>query len=247
MSIKDTIRFIDNYDNNIAHIHLENKCYISESSIESFMEKSEIQSRDTILKYLKEDYNFNNITIINEYSDIGNTLTLLEVVNAGEIENINELNQLFGFMFDKAIAGISKRDFNDVKELDARMAKCDRLIDDLKEELVNIEKRKEDKTEISNYKFIGLFISRLLNEIVFNVLKPLLLTETLGPLAILITGAKITYSFINLAISLANYKSFIKINIAKMTRIKALLNTQKEAIINKQKHDKENKNNENKK
>lgn len=238
MSIKDTIRFIDNYDDNITHIRLENKCYISESSIESFMETSGIESISTVLKYLEEDYNFNNIVIANEGTDIDNTLMLLEVVNAGEIENINELNQLFGFMFDKAIAGISKKQFNDVKELDTRIARCDELIKDLKEELVNIKNRTEDKNETSNYKFIGMFVSRLLKEIVFNVIKPLLLSTSIGAIGIIVTGMKLGYNFYSLAVSLVNYKAFIDMNIAKISRIKYILVKQKQMI--EKKKDKEN-------
>ena len=100
VSIRDTIRLIDYYDNNIPHIQIENTRYISENAITSFMETSGIQSKSLVIKRLNEEYH-TDMTVVTENSDIGILVSLLEELNTREINDINHLDQIVGFMFDK--------------------------------------------------------------------------------------------------------------------------------------------------
>ena len=120
MSIRDTIRLIDYYDNNIPHIQIENTRYVSENAITSFMETSGVQSKSLVIKRLNEEYH-TDMTVVTENSDIGILVSLLEELNTREINDINHLDQIVGFMFDKIIALISSQPFNNVNLIDIRI------------------------------------------------------------------------------------------------------------------------------
>lgn len=252
MSIRDTIRLIDYYDNNIPHIQIENTRYISENAITSFMETSGIQSEGIIIRKLKED-NHTNMYVVTEDSDIGLFMAILEALNVTDINDINHLDQISGFIFDKIYTLIGRKKFNNIQQLDERIKKCQDLLDSIDEEIARIDRIKNggDKKEekLSNAKFISMYIRKLISGVVFDIGKPLAVAEKITPFGMVTSGTKLAYNFSSLTLSIVNYRVFLKANYAKIDSVKKSLEAIKKKYETKEvaKTDKEKNNNESKK
>ena len=252
VSIRDTIRLIDYYDNNIPHIQIENTRYISENAITSFMETSGIQSEGIIIRKLKED-NHTNMYVVTEDSDIGLFMAILEALNVTDINDINHLDQISGFIFDKIYTLIGRKKFNNIQQLDERIKKCQDLLDSIDEEIARIDRIKNggDKKEekLSNAKFISMYIRKLISGVVFDIGKPLAVAEKITPFGMVTSGTKLAYNFSSLTLSIVNYRVFLKANYAKIDSVKKSLEAIKKKYETKEaaKTDKEKNNNESKK
>ena len=221
-NIRDVIRYIDYYDNNILGIQSENASYISEQSISSFAKLSGIQSNQFIIDKLNEK--FNNVSIVSEDSDVGSFLAILENLNVQEIEDINQLNQIVDYIFDKFSSIISRKDFNDKENLEIKIKKIDKMIRDIDDELevLDDDKRPNDNM-LSNKKFALMFIGKLIHITVFEVIKPILFAATFNPVFGAITGAKLGYNMAKVIITYSNYKSLLIAYKQKLTNIKSTL------------------------
>ena len=252
MSIRDTIRLIDYYDNNIPHIQIENTRYVSENAITSFMEMSGVQSESMVIRRLNEEYN-TDTHVVTEDSDIGLFMAILEALNVTDINDINHLDQISGFIFDKIFTLIRRKQFNNIQQLDERIKKCTDLLDSITEEIARIDKIKngEDKKEnqLSNSKFISMYIRKLLSSVVFDIGKPLAVAEKITPWGMVVAGTKIAYNFSSLTVSIVNYRAFLKANYAKIDSIRKTLEGMKKKyeVKNDKKTDKEKNDNESKK
>lgn len=221
-NIRDVIRYIDYYDNNILGIQSENASYISEQSISSFAKLSGIRSNQFIIDKLNEK--FNNISVVSEDSDVGSFLAILENLNVQEIEDINQLNQIVDYIFDKFSSIISRKDFNDKENLEIKIKKIDKMIRDIDDELevLDDDKRPNDNM-LSNKKFALMFIGKLIHITVFEVIKPILFAATFNPVFGAITGAKLGYNMAKVIITYGSYKSLLMMYKQKLTNIKNTL------------------------
>lgn len=171
--LKDILRSSIYDPSSIPVIECNGKNYVQEFSLEQFMMDNNILSEDVVIQDIRESNNIKDIEIVDESDEFINSIfemcTILEALDAKEIIDVSKGSIDHEMAIDQICAFIMRRKYDNKAELDAAIKKCDRLIEDINEEL----KVADDKAKNSQYKFMVRFLYNIIKQLFIGFVLPL--------------------------------------------------------------------------
>lgn len=171
--LKDILRSSIYDPSSIPVIECDGNNYVQEFSLEQFMMDNNILSEDVVIQDIRESNNIKDIEIVDESDEFINSIfemcTILEALDAKEIIDVSKGSIDHEMAIDQICAFIMRRKYDNKAELDAAIKKCDRLIEDINEEL----KVADDKAKNSQYKFMVRFLYNIIKQLFTGFVLPL--------------------------------------------------------------------------
>ena len=175
--LKDILRSSIYDPSSIPVIECDGKNYVQEFSLEQFMMDNNILSEDVVIQDIRESNNIKDIEIVDESDEFINSIfemcTILEALDAKEVIDVSKGSIDHEMAVDRICAFIMRRKYDSKAELDAAIKKCDRLIEDINEEL----KVADDKAKNSQYKFMVRFLYNIIKQLFTGFVLPLFVVK----------------------------------------------------------------------
>ena len=171
-NLRDVIRCIESGVSSFPIKQIYDTNYVTENSINCFMEENDIKNIDIVLSTICDTHNIKEVYIVdddNEFSTLTELCSLIESLDANEIMSVASGSQLRQMRLDKISAFILRREYDDIGEIDRYIAQCDRLLKDIQDE----RKIADDKKRNSSYKFSSRFFLIVIRSIFSTFILPM--------------------------------------------------------------------------
>lgn len=176
-SLKDIIRSYCNIDS-LNIIGYQNKNYVSESDILSFMKENDIESKDAVISSICEFNHISEINIIDENSSddlktVSDFCSLLEALDVDDVIKVSSGKKELTMYLDQIAAFIFRREYDKVSELDTRIKQCTRILEDIDE-----ERKVANTKKNSSYKFSARYIINIVVSLFKIFVLPLVVSKS---------------------------------------------------------------------
>lgn len=179
-SFGDIIRIENSNLGEIGVAEINGDHYVTESSIESFMEENNIASKSQLIESLIDFNNIQGISILDEstsdetLSMVRDVMMLCEDIHPFSINNTSNGNLILKSSMSQMIGIISRGKYNSAADLDRYIRKCDSMLEDIREEKKNV---REKKSKVGQFKFSCMFLFNICKTVFFTFVIPLAVTS----------------------------------------------------------------------
>lgn len=244
-SLRDLIRVENSNLDEIGVVEVDGNYYVTESSIDSFMEENGISSKSQLIESLIDFNNIPDISIIGEsvedetLSDVRDVLMIYEDIHPTAIAKATSGDMMLKADMVRMAEVITKGKFNSIVALTRYIQQCENLLDDIEEEKKNTKEKNITKGQV---KFSCMFVWNMAKSIFFSIVIPLMSPGTSGVIGqgikFYLMATSVTKAMPpnikGLYLSINDYESLLDSYEKEIRRIKNVLVKKRDALERKE-------------